>query len=148
MKPARRILLTGASGYVGGRLLGALEARGEQVRCLARNPAYVAPRAGPNTEVVEGDLLERISLGPALEGVDVAYYLVHSMGSAEDFSERDRAAAENFAAAARSAGVSRIVYLGGLGSEDDLSEHLESRQEVDASCAIRACPRSSCARRS
>jgi len=126
---ARRVLLTGASGYVGGRLLEALEARGEAVRCLARRPEYVAPRVGPGTEVVQGDLLDPESLRKALAGVSDAYYLVHSMGDAEDFVEMERRAAENFAEAAREAGVSRIVYLGGLGRED-LSEHLKSRQEV------------------
>ena len=131
MSAARRVLLTGASGYVGGRLLTALESRGESVRCLARRPEYVEPRAGVGTEVVEGDLLDPESLRKALAGTSHAYYLVHSMGAASDFAERDRRAAENFARAAREAGLSRIVYLGGLGGDDaDLSEHLESRQEV------------------
>ncbi|MDP3542284.1 MAG: SDR family oxidoreductase [Elusimicrobiota bacterium] len=123
------ILLTGATGYVGGRLLPLLEKRGEAVRCLARRPEIIKPRVGPRTEVVAGDLLTPTSLEAALLGVETAYYLVHSMGSEQDFMEEDRAAARNFAAAARAAGVSRIIYLGGLG-EGELSPHLESRQEV------------------
>ena len=130
MSRVRRILLTGASGYIGGRLLEALESRGEEVRCLARRPEYVEPRTADRTRVVRGDLLEPESLVEALDGVTHAYYLVHSMGDARDFAERDRRAAENFAAAARRAGVLRIVYLGGLGSDGELSEHLRSRQEV------------------
>jgi uncharacterized protein YbjT (DUF2867 family) len=124
------VLLTGATGYVGGRLLPLLEASGYRVRCLARNPRHLRDRTGADTEVVEGDVLEYGTLPPAMEGIDVAYYLIHSMGSSGDFEEQDRVAAENFARAAREAGVNRIVYLGGLGHEDDLSRHLRSRQEV------------------
>jgi uncharacterized protein YbjT (DUF2867 family) len=124
------VLLTGATGYVGGRLLQALEARRVPVRCLARNPEYLRPRVGPATEVVRGDLLEAASLGVALRGVDTAYYLVHSMAATGDYAEEDRRAATLFGEAARTAGVRRIVYLGGLGHGDRLSPHLESRQEV------------------
>lgn len=123
-------LLTGASGYVGGRLLRTLEERGVALRCLARRPEYLKERVGPDTEVVPGDVLEPESLRGALEGVDVAYYLIHSMGSGADFEDQDRRGAGNFARAARAAGVKRIVYLGGLGREPDLSPHLRSRQEV------------------
>lgn len=123
------ILLTGATGYVGGRLLPLLEKRGEAVRCLARRPEMLISRVGPRTEVIEGDVLTPASLATALAGVETAYYLVHSMGSQQDFMEEDRAAARNFAAAAKAAGVRRIIYLGGLG-EGELSPHLESRQEV------------------
>ncbi len=123
------ILLTGATGYVGGRLLPLLERRGESVRCLARRPEMLRPRVGPRTEVLQGDLLTPASLAAALTGVRTAYYLVHSMGSQQDFMEEDRLAARNFAAAAKTAGVDRIIYLGGLG-EGELSAHLESRQEV------------------
>jgi uncharacterized protein YbjT (DUF2867 family) len=129
----KRVLLTGASGYVGGRLLPRLEKRGLLVRCLARRPEFLAERVGPKTEVVEGDVLREESLLPALKGVHAAYYMVHSMGSAsrEDFEEQDRLGAQNFARAALAAGVRRIVYLGGLGDEDsDLSPHLRSRHEV------------------
>ncbi len=129
----KRVLLTGASGYVGGRLLARLERRGLPVRCLARRPAFLADRVGPMTEVVEGDVLREETLRPALEGVHTAYYLIHSMGNAsrEDFEAQDRLGARNFARAALDAGVRRIVYLGGLGDEDsDLSPHLRSRHEV------------------
>ena len=125
------LLLTGATGYVGGRLLKALEQTGERVRCLARRPAFLSPRVGPGTEVMAGDVLAADSLGPALAGVAVAYYLVHSMGSAGAFEADDRLAAANFGAAAKAAGVERIVYLGGLGfAGEALSPHLRSRQEV------------------
>jgi uncharacterized protein YbjT (DUF2867 family) len=127
---ARLRLVTGASGYVGGRLVQALEEREERLRCLARRPHHLEPRVGPGTEVVRGDVLDRDSLKGAMAGVDVAYYLVHSMASAGDFEREDRQGALNFAAAAREAGVRRIVYLGGLGREPGLSRHLRSRQEV------------------
>lgn len=123
-------LLTGATGYVGGRLLEELERSGAALRCLARRPEYLESRVGPATEVVRGDVLDAATLGPAMQGVETAYYLVHSMGNAEDFERQDRIAAENFASAARTAGVRRIVYLGGLGAGPDLSAHLHSRQEV------------------
>ncbi len=126
-----RVLLTGATGYVGGRLLPLLEARGCRVRCLAREPAYLAPRVGPLTAIVQGDVLDSASLDAALQGVDAAYYLVHSMGSRGGFVAQDRQAARNFGAAARAAGVRRVIYLGGLGrQEEDLSPHLRSRHEV------------------
>lgn len=125
------ILLTGATGYVGGRLLGRLETEGHRVRCLTRRPESLASRVGPLTEVAGGDALDRASLDTALEGVGVAYYLIHSMGSTDAFERTDRQAAETFAAAARAAGVHRVVYLGGLGSdEEELSPHLRSRQAV------------------
>jgi len=125
------VLLTGATGYVGGRLLQRLESRGCRLRCLARRPEVLAGRVLPSTEVVAGDVLDRSSLDAALHGVDAAYYLVHSMGSDGSFEEADRKAAHNFAEAARAQGVGRIVYLGGLGREEDvLSAHLRSRQEV------------------
>jgi uncharacterized protein YbjT (DUF2867 family) len=125
-----RVLVTGASGYVGGRLVAALEARGARVRCLARRPEFVRARVEEQTEVVRGDVFARESLQQALAGVDVACYLVHSMASTGDFESQDRRAAENFVAAAKEAGVGRIVYLGGLGRGAGLSRHLRSRQEV------------------
>ncbi|HQZ16699.1 MAG TPA: SDR family oxidoreductase [Vicinamibacteria bacterium] len=125
------ILLTGATGYVGGRLLKALEAGGQRVRCLARRPGMLTPKIGPGTQVVEGDALDRASLDRALQGVKVAYYMVHSMGAGRSFEDQDRRAALNFGQAAKLAGVERIIYLGGLGrEEEDLSPHLRSRQEV------------------
>jgi uncharacterized protein YbjT (DUF2867 family) len=125
------ILLTGASGYIGGRLLPRLEQDGHRVRCLARRPELLKARTEPSTEIVPGDVLHRASLDAALRGVRTAYYLVHSMASAGSFERADREAAANFGQAARTAGVGRIVYLGGLGSEEDaLSPHLRSRHEV------------------
>lgn len=127
----RVILLTGATGYVGGRLLGRLEAAGHRVRCMARRPDSLADRVGRLTEVVAGDVLDRASLDAALAGVTVAYYLIHSMGSSDTFEATDRQAAETFAAAAKAAGVQRLIYLGGLGhDEGELSPHLRSRQVV------------------
>lgn len=125
-----RILLTGATGYVGGRLRRLLEERGHPLRCLTRRTDALLPRVAETTEVVAGDVLEPETLASAFEGVDTAYYLIHSMGSAQDFEERDRLAARNFASAARAAGVRRIVYLGGLAHGEDLSPHLCSRHEV------------------
>src|SRR6202051_3726036 len=125
------ILLTGGTGYVGGRLLTALEAGGRRVRCLARLPEVLQTRTRPGTEVVAGDCLDRTTLRLAMAGVHTAYYLVHSMGSAGKFEEQDRIAAENFAVAARESGIRRIIYLGGLGEADSsLSAHLRSRHEV------------------
>ncbi len=124
------VLLTGATGYVGGRLMRALNRRGVRLRCLARRPEYLEPKVVTGTEVVKGDADDLPSLRRALTGVDVAYYLIHSMGSSEDFEQKDRRAAENFARAAEAAGVRRIIYLGGLGREPGLSQHLRSRQEV------------------
>jgi uncharacterized protein YbjT (DUF2867 family) len=125
------VLLTGASGYIGGRLLKALEAKRLPVRCLARHPEFLAPRVSSSTEVVQADCLDRSSLASALEDVDTAYYLVHSMGSSGQFEEEDRRAARNFADASREQGVRRIIYLGGLGDRDqELSAHLRSRYEV------------------
>ncbi len=124
----RRILLTGASGYVGGRLLTRLLGEGQAVRCLARAPGALSRRVGAGIEVVRGDLLDPGSLGSAFEGIDTAFYLVHSMGSGAGYAELDRRAAEVFGAAARRAGVRRIVYLGGLADPGaPLSRHLRSR---------------------
>jgi uncharacterized protein YbjT (DUF2867 family) len=124
------VLVTGATGYVGGRLRRRLEEEGRPVRCLVRRRAGLASRVGAATQVVEGDVLDPETLGPALQGVEMAYYLIHSMGSRRDFVEQDRVAARNFGEAARRAGVQRIVYLGGLGHGTDLSPHLRSRHEV------------------
>jgi len=125
------VLLTGATGYIGGRLLPPLRGTGRRVRLLVRDPGRLAPEAQAGVEVVTADLLEPETLADALRGVDAAYYLVHSMDGSRDFQEADRRAARNFAAAAAAAGVGRIIYLGGLGQDDaDLSEHLRSRHEV------------------
>jgi uncharacterized protein YbjT (DUF2867 family) len=124
------VLLTGATGYVGGRLLPALLDAGHAVRCLVRDPAHADLPGDP--DVVQGDVVSGEGLADAMRGIDVAYYLVHSMGRGGrgDFAERDRQAARAFGSAARAAGVQRVVYLGGL--ESDRSEHLRSRHEVAA----------------
>ena len=127
----RKILLTGASGYVGGRLLSLLEQREYNVRCLSRRPEEFRSKVGPETEVARGDAMDKDSLVAALSDIDTAFYLIHSMGANKDFESLDRQAATNFAAAASEAGVRRIIYLGGLGTSDqDLSKHLRSRHET------------------
>lgn len=131
---APRVLITGATGYVGGRLLEALEARGYALRCIARRPEFLRSRVGANTEVLAADCLDEASLGPALDGIDTAFYLVHSMGSGADFEALESRAAANFARAAGQAGVKKIVYLGGLGAAETerLSPHLRSRHHTGA----------------
>ncbi len=125
------VLLTGGTGYIGGRLLPLLEQRDLRVRCVCRQPERLRSRVALTTEVVEGDVLAPDSLAAAMQGVHTAYYLVHSLGTKQDFERDDRQAAANFALAARTAGVQRIIYLGGLGNpEHALSPHLRSRQET------------------
>jgi uncharacterized protein YbjT (DUF2867 family) len=122
------IAVAGATGYVGGRLCAHLREQDAEVRALGRHPDSSPELEAMGCQVRKADVLEPDTLGPALEGVDVAYYLVHSMGrgSDGDFARRDKEGAENFAAAAAAAGVRRIVYLGGLGVGEG-SEHLASR---------------------
>ncbi|MEU6540345.1 SDR family oxidoreductase [Streptomyces sp. NPDC047000] len=128
-------LVTGATGYIGGRLVPELLRSGYRVRCLARSPGRLRdqPWAG-EAEAVRGDVTDAASLDAALRGVDVAYYLVHALGTGPDFEETDRRAARTFGERARAAGVRRIVYLGGLTPagvpEAELSPHLRSRAEV------------------
>ncbi|MFG3172556.1 SDR family oxidoreductase [Streptomyces sp. NPDC048200] len=130
-----RCLVTGATGYIGGRLVPELLAEGHQVRCLARSPDKLRdyPWAG-EAEVVRGDVTDAESVGEAMREIDVAYYLVHALGSGRDFEETDRRAARIFGEQAKAAGVRRIVYLGGLTPvgvpEEELSPHLRSRAEV------------------
>jgi uncharacterized protein YbjT (DUF2867 family) len=124
------ILLTGATGYVGGRLLHRLVREGYRVRCVTRRPEILAELVPRDVDIVAGDLLELESLTVAMAGVQVAYYLVHSMDASGSFEELDRRAASNFATAATRAGVRHVVYLSGLGSGADLSAHLASRHEV------------------
>jgi uncharacterized protein YbjT (DUF2867 family) len=128
-----RIAVIGSTGYVGGRLVPALLTAGHEVRCLARSPDRLdGVEWRSSVGVVRADVLDRDSLDRAFRGIDVVYYLVHAMGHAGDFEEADRVGAANTAAAAEAAGVSRIVYLGGLGEDDPdrLSAHLASRHEV------------------
>ena len=132
MTDAKLILVTGATGYVGGRLVARLLAAGYRVRCLVRDPARLQGRAWlDQVELATGDMLQPDSLVAAMRDVCAVYYLVHSLGSGSDFSERDLLAARNCANAAKSAGVERIIYLGGLGDPHaDLSPHLRSRHET------------------
>ena len=131
VQPPPLIALTGATGYVGGRLLRVFHREGRRLRCLVRRPEFLSHRVPEGIEVVRGDVFDPDSLGVGLEGAESAYYLVHSMSDHGSFEEEDRRAARNFAEAARQCGVRRIVYLGGLGSDSDyLSPHLRSRQEV------------------
>ncbi len=133
LKDKSNILVTGGTGYVGGRLIPLLEECGHQVRCLARRPEFLKSRVGPETEVITGDVLQIETLDSAFAGIETAFYLVHSMGAGKDFEDEDRIAAGNFAEAAQRNGVRRIIYLGGLGDEQQqLSKHLRSRQEVGA----------------
>ncbi|MEW6426409.1 MAG: SDR family oxidoreductase [Thermodesulfobacteriota bacterium] len=127
----RRILITGATGYIGRRLEERLLARNDlAIRILVRNRNKVRPSVRDRVEIVEGDTFQRENLDRALAGVDTAYYLIHSMGQDGDFGELDRRSAENFREAAVRAGVRRLVYLGGLGVRATASEHLQSRLET------------------
>jgi uncharacterized protein YbjT (DUF2867 family) len=136
-----KIAVTGVTGYIGGRLVPQLLAAGHEVVCLARKPEKLENRPWQqDVEVRRCDVLEADQVAAALEGCDAAYYLIHSMGSAGDFAEADRLAAANFSAAAAANHVARIVYLGGLGTDEDLSRHLASRQEVGAVLAAGGTP--------
>lgn len=139
----QHLLVTGATGYVGGRLIPLLLAAGHRVRVLARDPARLQGRPWlAQVEVVQGDVLQAQTLPAAMAGITAAYYLVHSMSDSPDFHERDVTAATNFGRAGREAGVQRIIYLGGLGdTQADLSPHLRSRQATgDALRAAVASP--------
>lgn len=133
--PGTRVAVTGATGYVGTRLVPRLAAAGYRVRCLVRSPRKLRDRAwygDAAIEVVETDLEDQSRLTEQLSGCDVAYFLVHSMQAGRRFAEQDRRLATCFAAACATAGVKRIIYLGGLGeSGEGLSEHLASRREVE-----------------
>ena len=133
MTERKLILVTGATGYVGGRLVPRLLDAGYRVRCLVRDPSRMQGRGWvQQVELVQGDVLEPPSLAVGMRDVDTVYYLIHSLGSGSDFTQRDTTAARNCAAVARHAGVKRIIYLGGLGDpRADLSQHLRSRQETE-----------------
>jgi uncharacterized protein YbjT (DUF2867 family) len=137
-----KILVAGGTGYVGSLLVPALLKKGYKVRCLARNPDKVKSRAWHDIEVMKGDVLDRESLKKALKGIDMAYYLVHAMGARGDFCHRDSLSASNFGHACAGAGVKRIIYLGGLGSDDDktLSTHLKSRHQVGRLLGVSGVP--------
>lgn len=134
------VLVTGATGYIGGRLVPRLLEAGYRIRCFAREPRKLSNRPwakNPNVEIIRGDIDEPDALRAAMEGCGAAYYLVHSMMVAgADYRERDRVLARGFAKAAEAAGLERIIYLGGLGEIGDrLSEHLASRREVETALA-------------
>lgn len=138
-----KILVTGATGYIGGRLIPRLLAEGESLRTLVRDSFHAQDKPWVNeVELVEGNVLEPDTLAPVLEGIETAYYLIHSMSASEKgFEDRDRQAAENFAQAAAAAGVKHIVYLGGLGNANKtMSKHLRSRQETGATLAEAGVP--------
>ncbi|MCF7676312.1 MAG: NAD(P)H-binding protein, partial [Akkermansiaceae bacterium] len=126
------VLVTGATGYIGGRLVPRLLEAGFRVRCLVRDASRLQGRGWRDeVELTEGDVLRPDSLTAAMDGAVAAYYLVHSLGAGADFSERDVQAARNFGVAAKAAGVGRIIYLGGLGDPaTELSAHLRSRQQT------------------
>lgn len=138
---AEKVLVAGATGYIGHKLAVRLVEAGANVRCLARSPEKAKDLEEKGCEVVKADVLEPESLKPAMEGVSVAYYLVHSMGrgATEDFEETDRRAATNFAEAAKEAGVERIIYLGGLG--EGKSKHLRSREETATALSSTGVPK-------
>lgn len=126
-----KILLSGTTGYVGGRLLKSLEQKNIPLRCLLRRPEVLQGQVSKTTELARGDVFDLPSLISAMQGIKTAYYLIHSLTSKGVFDEEEKKAAENFAEAARLCGVEKIIYLGGLGSkEDELSDHLKSRQKV------------------
>ena len=127
----KMILVTGATGYVGGRLVTRLQAKGFQIRCMVRTPARLSDRVPRCVEIVRGDVTQPAALDGALCGIDTAFYLVHALASKGDFESTELAGARNFAAAAHRAGVNRIIYLGGLGdTESPSSAHMRSRHAV------------------
>src|SRR5579884_769585 len=129
-----KVLVTGASGYIGRQLADKLSAAGHDVTCMVRDPAWPPRLHGPNIKFVEADALQAQTLAAALKEIDVAYYLIHSMsGRVEGFELRDRQAAHNFATAAKQCAVRRVIYLGGLAAtRGTVSAHLKSRHETGA----------------
>jgi len=131
------VLVTGATGYVGGRLVGRLQTRGYRVRCMARDPKRLERRVAANVEIVRGDVSQPETLDAALAGIHTAFYLVHALASDSDFETAEIEGARNFATAAKNAGVRRIIYLGGLGDTRHVeSAHMRSRHA--AGDALRA----------
>ena len=130
-----RVLVFGASGYIGTNLVGRLSDQGIAVRAVARHVEVLEARPWSSAvEVAAADALRPESLPKVLQDIDIAFYLVHSMASGPDFAERDRQAAANFAEAAANAGVGRIVYLGGLQPPNGATEHLSSRKRPVMCC--------------
>ena len=142
MSNSASVLVTGSTGYIGGLLVPELLRNGYRVRVLARDPVRLQPRGWlQQVEVVQGDVLNPASLAGALSGINVAYYLVHSMLDGKGFERRDLNAAEGFGRAAASAGVARIIYLGGLGDPNaNLSSHLRSRQDTGKALSLGGVP--------
>jgi len=134
MEQVRLVLVTGATGYIGGRLVPRLLEAGYQVRCLVRDARRLQGRPwSEQVEVIEGDATRPETLPPAMAGAWAAYYLIHSLSDTANYQERDIAVARSFSQAASEAGVERIIYLGGLGNPAaNLSVHLRSRQETGA----------------
>ncbi|MFC7057849.1 NAD(P)H-binding protein [Halovenus salina] len=131
-----QILVLGATGFVGGSLVPALLEAGHEVRALSRNRDRATATLDDRVEVVEGDVLDPETLDGVFEGIELVYYLVHSMDAGGQYEQRDRQAADNVATAASEAGVDRLIYLGGLGETgNDLSTHLASRREVEGRLA-------------
>ncbi len=127
----RLILVTGATGYIGGRLVPCLLKAGYRVRCMVRDADRLSASWSGDVEIVEADVLDASTLAAATEGVDTAYYLIHSLYSGADYATRDREGAQNFGSACKAAGVDRIIYLGGIKPKGEhSSEHLESRLET------------------
>ena len=136
------VLVTGATGYIGGRLVTRLLDEGYHVRVFVRDAGRLLGRSwSERVEIYQGDVFDPGSLALAMAGVDFAYYLIHSMAGNDHFEQRDVVAARNFSAASHEAKVQRIIYLGGLGDpEMDLSQHLRSRQETGAALAEAGVP--------
>lgn len=134
-----KVLVTGATGFIGGRLTQALAESGVSVRCLVRSEARARHLRAMGCEVVEGDVIDAGSLEGVGRGIDVAYYLIHAMAGGEGFREREQAGARNFAEMASREGIERVVYLGGLGDET-VSKHLLSRHETAMTLAERGPP--------
>lgn len=136
-----QILLTGATGYVGGRLFPLLKKKNLSIRCLVRHPDKIAGHRFRGATIQQGDVISGEGLAEALQGIHTAYYLVHALASDRDFEKKEQLGAEKFAAAAKAAGVEKIIYLSGLGHESsDLSPHLKSRHQVGKILAASGVP--------
>ncbi|GJL79549.1 MAG: hypothetical protein NPINA01_25380 [Nitrospinaceae bacterium] len=128
----KNILIVGATGYIGQKLIQRLKETGNPIRCLVRNPRSFKENPSQQIQIQQGDLIDFESIKNAFTGIDTAFYLVHSLDVKRDFEKQEQKAATNFANAAKSANIKRIIYLGALGNEEEgpLSPHLQSRKEV------------------